>query len=644
VKNGGSDPKIIHRAGEYHSPSPVISWLFGKPLPTADAAHQAVGKLVGLAVFASDALSSTAYATQEILIILAVAGLGAFGYIIPISIAIVVLLAIVTISYEQTIHAYPSGGGAYIVARDNLGTLSAQIAGAALLTDYILTVAVSVSAGVAQVISAFPNISPYRVGLGVGAVILIMVINLRGVRESGAILSIPTYFFLGMIFLTVIVGFYKLTSGSLGSVENPPQLDLVVFHPITWFLLLRAFSGGTAALTGVEAISNGVPAFKEPKSRNAGITLIWMAVILGIIFLSISFLSVQVGAIPSETETVISQLVRTVFSGSNALYLAVISATTLILFMAANTSFADFPRLSALLAIDRFLPRQFTFRGSRLVFSWGIVFLAFVASALIVIFKASVTGLIPLYAIGVFLSFTLSQTGMGIRWYKCGRLKPDEELIEKGSILHFDTKWRIKMLVNLFGACATAVVTLIFAITKFTEGAWLILILTPSLVALFYAIHRHYIELAGKLSLNHIEAKPRLSKQRVIIMISGVHQGTLAALNFARSLSKEITAVHIATDLEQTEKITQKWERWVHDIPLVIIDSPYRQLLHPLVTYIENAALESKPGEAITVVVPEFIPQRWWHNFLHMQTATWLRQALKHIDGVIVIDVPYQLD
>ena len=433
---------------------------------------------MGLAVFASDALSSTAYATQEILIILAVAGLGAFGYIMPISIAIVALLAIVTISYEQTIHAYPNGGGAYIVARDNLGILSAQIAGAALLTDYILTVAVSISAGVAQVVSAFPNFSPYRVPIGVAAVVLIMVINLRGVRESGAIFSIPTYFFLGMIFLTVILGFYKMTSGSLGLVENPPELDLVVFHPITWFLLLRAFSGGTAALTGIEAISNGVPAFKEPKSRNAGITLIWMAVILGIVFLSISFLSVQIGAVPSESETVISQLARTVFSASGALYLAVIIATTLILFMAANTSFAGFPR-SALLAIDRFLPHQFTFRGSRLVFSWGIVFLALAASILIIIFQASVTGLIPLYAIGVFLSFTLSQTGMGIRWYKIGQMKLDEEINQGGSILKFDPKWRIKMYVNLFGACITGLVTMIFAITKFIEGAVVNLDLDP---------------------------------------------------------------------------------------------------------------------------------------------------------------------
>ncbi|MBN2148194.1 MAG: APC family permease, partial [Anaerolineales bacterium] len=367
------DSTVFRRTADYKPPRSWRTWLIGHPLTTADAQHQTIGKAIGLAVFASDALSSTAYATQEIMFILAAAGTMAFGYVFPISIAIVILLAIVTISYEQTIHAYSGGGGAYIVARDNLGELPAQIAGAALLTDYILTVAVSISSGVAQVVSAFPPLFEYRVWISVGLVLLVMVINMRGVRESGLTFAIPSYFFIVTMFITVGTGIFRYLTGTLGTVANPPELEtLHAIGAITPFLILHAFSSGTAALTGVEAISNGITAFKEPRSRNAGITLLWMASILGILFLSISFLSGQVGAIPAESETVISQLARTVFGGQNILYLAVIAGTALILFMATNTSFAGFPRLSALLATDGFLPRQFAFRGSRLVYSRGI--------------------------------------------------------------------------------------------------------------------------------------------------------------------------------------------------------------------------------------------------------------------------------
>ena len=373
--------EIMRRQSEYQPPRSLSHWLIGRPLSTADAPHQTIGKAIGLAVFASDALSSTAYATQEILVILAVAGTAAFGYVFPISIAIVLLMGIVSVSYEQTIHAYPGGGGAYIVSRDNLGETPAQIAGAALLTDYILTVAVSISAGVAQIISAYPDLFPYRVWIAVAAVFFIMLINLRGVKESGLAFSVPTYFFVVMMFLTVGTGLVRHFTGTLGVVLDPPHLEMAgIVSALTPFIILHAFSSGTAALTGIEAISNGITAFKEPRSRNAGITLIWMAVILATLFLSISFLSSHIGAVPSETETVISQLGRTVFGGRGIFYLMIISATTVILIMAANTAFADFPRLSALVAKDGFLPRQLNFRGSRLVYSNGILTLAVIAS------------------------------------------------------------------------------------------------------------------------------------------------------------------------------------------------------------------------------------------------------------------------
>jgi len=635
----------MRRQSDYKPPRSLSHWLIGRPLSTADAPHQTIGKAIGLAVFASDALSSTAYATQEIMVILAVAGTAAFGYVFPISIAIVILMAIVTISYEQTIHAYPDGGGAYIVSRDNLGELPAQIAGAALLTDYILTVAVSISAGVAQIVSAYPHLFPYRVWIAVAAVFLIMLINLRGVKESGLAFSIPTYFFVVMMFITVGTGLVRHFTGTLGVVVDPPHLEIEgALTALTPFILLHAFSSGTAALTGIEAISNGITAFKEPRSRNAGITLIWMAFILATLFLSISFLANHVGAIPSETETVISQLGRTIFEGRGILYLMVITATTVILIMAANTAFADFPRLSALVAKDGFLPRQLTFRGSRLVYSNGIVTLAIIASLLIILFKASVTLLIPLYAIGVFLSFTLSQTGMALRWWKIGRIPQGKEIVEPGSVLRPDKGWRYKMLINGFGALCTFIVMLIFAVTKFTEGAWVVLIIIPTLVWIFFTIHRHYKDLAAHLSLDKFYGTPsRRTRHRVILPVSGVHQGTLEALHYARLLSDDVTAVHVSIDPAETEKVQKKWKIWGEGTRMVILDSPFRMLIEPLLEYLEEIIENRQPGEAITIVVPQFIPSKRWHNALHMRTADVLRQELLSRHGVVVTDVPYHV-
>ena len=621
------------------------SWLIGRPLPTADAPHQAIGKAVGLAVFASDALSSTAYATQEILLVLAAAGSIAFAHAFPIAVAIVLLLTIVTISYEQTIHAYPGGGGAYIVARDNLGEMPAQIAGAALLMDYILTVSVSVSSGVAQITSAYAALYEHRVGLAIALVVFVMMINLRGVKESGIIFAIPTYFFLVMMFLTVGVALFRHATGTLGTVIDPPEMDHGhAGQALTLFLLLHAFSNGTTALTGVEAISNGITAFKEPRSHNAGVTLIWMSVILGVLFLGITWLAGPIGAIPSEQETVISQLARTTFSGRGPLYLGAIAATTLILVMAANTAFADFPRLAALQAGDGFLPRQLTYRGSRLVFSRGIVVLALVACLLIMVFKASVTGLIPLYAIGVFLSFTLSQAGMARRWWKAGRLAPGQEIKERGSVVRPDRRWLLKMLLNGFGAVLTAIVATIFAVTKFHDGAWVVIIIIPFLVAVFFAIHRHYQDMRQRLSLEDFGVPPRVARHRVILPISGVHRGTVNALRYARCLSDDITAVYVCNDPEGAEAVKRKWGLWGSGIRLVVLDSPYRLLLEPLLDYIREVADKRQPNEVLTIVVPQFVPHKTWHNLLHAQTAVLLRLALLFRPGVVIMNVPYHVE
>ena len=636
---------LIHRTTRSEPPRRLKHYLTGRPLQTADAPHQTIGKAIGLAVFASDALSSTAYATQEILVILAVAGTMAFGYVFPISLAIVVLLIIVALSYEQTIHAYPDGGGAYIVARDNLGEFPALTAAAALLTDYILTVFVSVASGVAQITSAYPDLYPHRVLIAVVCVVFIMIINLRGVKESGAAFAIPTYFFIAMMYMTVGIGLFRYFFGALGTVASPPALEEIGgVVAVTPFLLLHAFSSGTAALTGIEAISNGITAFREPRSRNAGITLIWMAVILSSLFLGISFLARHIAAVPSETETIISQLARTIFNGQGFLYLAVIMATTVILIMAANTAFADFPRLSALAAKDGFLPRQLTYRGSRLVYSYGIMTLAVIASILIIAFQASVTRLIPLYAIGVFMSFTLSQAGMARRWWKIGCLARGVEIKERGSTLRYENNWQFKMLINGFGAICTAIVMCVFAITKFRDGAYIILLLIPVLITFFSFIHRHYSSLATRLSLEKYgEPPPYLGRHRVIVPISNMHQGALAALRYARMLSDDVTAINVSIEPGDTEKVRKKWDKWGRGTRLVIVESPYRLFLEPLLVYIEDILSTRQPNETITIVVPHFVASQKIYEALHMQTAELLRRELLATPGVVITEVPYQI-
>ena len=637
---------IIERDTNHTPPRTLRSWLIGHPLSTAEAPHQTIGKVVGLAVFASDALSSTAYATQEILGVIAGAGMIAYGYLFPISLAIITLLVIVTISYEQTIHAYPGGGGAYIVARDNLGELPAQTAGAALLTDYILTVSVSISSGVAQIVSAYPALFPYRVWIAVLAVLFIMLINLRGVKESGSTFAIPTYFFVVAMAGTVLFGLFRYLTVSLVTVVAPAEFEAAhVISAITPFILLHAFANGTTALTGVEAISNGITAFKEPRSKNAGITLIWMSLILGSLFLGLSFLTGHIQAVFSEQETVISQLARTIYGGRGFPYLMLISGTTVILIMAANTAFADFPRLGALHAGDGFLPRQLTYRGSRLVYSRGIVALAVIASILIVIFQASVTRLIPLYAIGVFLSFSLSQAGMARRWWKIGHLKAGEEIIEPGSTLRYEKGWQKRMVINGFGAICTALVMIVFAVTKFSEGAWVVLILTPVLVAVFFSIHHHYKRLAQKLSLDNFGAiPPQQNRHRVIIPVSGIHQGTLAAIHYARRLSDDITAVHVSIEPVESDKVRKKWEIWGEGVRLVMLNSPYRLFLEPLLEYVDEMTKQIQTGDTLTIIVPEFVSNSRLTSLLHTNTADLLRKQLRRYPNIVVIDVPYHVN
>jgi hypothetical protein len=452
----------------------------------------------------------------------------------------------------------------------------------------------------------------------------------------------------------MIVGLIRYFTGSLGVVVNPPEMEMVgAATSISWFLILRAFANGTAALTGIEAISNGITAFKEPRSHNAGVTLMWMSAILSVFFLGITFLSHQIGAVPSELETVISQLARTVFDGRGVIYLGVVAATTVILIMAANTAFADFPRLSALVAGDGFLPRQLNFRGSRLVYSRGIALLALVASLLIVAFQARVSALIPLYAIGVFMSFTLSQTGMAKRWWKIGQLKNQKPSKPKRGKhaqgvepLSFDAAWPWKMLVNGFGALCTGVVMIVFAVTKFHDGAWIILVILPILVAIFLAIHHHYKDIADRLTLQGYKIPQPIRRQKVIMPVSGVHRGTLAALRYAKSLSKDVTAVHVAVDAAEGEKLLLKWQKYADDnqVNLVILGSPYRLLVEPLFKYIKSVAAESKANEIVTVVVPEFVPRVWWHSFLHTRAAQLLRMRLLFTPGVVIVEVPYVVD
>jgi amino acid transporter len=592
----------------------------GSPLPTAQSRHERLGKATALAVFASDAMSSVAYATEEILLVLVLAGAVALSYSLPIGVAIAILIAIVVSSYRQTIRAYPQGGGAYIVSKDNLGTYAGLVAGAALLIDYVLTVAVSVAAGVAAVTSAVPALFGHRVVLCVLAVVLVAVANLRGLRESGQLFAAPTYLFIGSLGVLLLYGGAGAIFGFIPEApyqQHPPGLEGVGL-----FLILRAFSSGCTALTGVEAVSDGVPAFKPPEAHNARIVLMWLGAILIVLFLGITVLAYDFGILPRADETVVSQLARHVFGGG-PFYYVIQAGTALILLLAANTSFADFPRLSFFLARDRFIPRQFATQGDRLVFSNGIVILGSLATLLLIFFGGDTHQLIPLYAVGVFLSFTLSQASMVRRWLR---------LREEG--------WWWRSWFNGLGAVVTGLVMLTIAATKFTHGAWIVVLLIPTLVTLFVIVHRHYEEVAHQLSLEGFEPPPPITNT-VLVLVGDIHRGVVKAIQYAQSLSPNVKAVFVETDPDRTRRLEEKWGKFGMGVPLIVLTSPYRSLLGPLLEYIDN--VQKDESHVVTIVVPEFIPARWWQLGLHNQTALLVKGAMLFRKNIIVTDVPYHL-
>ncbi|MBI4491616.1 MAG: APC family permease [Chloroflexi bacterium] len=598
--------------------------LIGEPLATERLVHERLTKVKALAVLSSDALSSSAYATEEILRVLVLAGAAALSLTLPIAFAIALLLVIVATSYRQTIKAYPQGGGSYIVTKDNLGTWPSLVAGSALLIDYVLTVAVSISAGVAAITSALPELGPYAVELAVAFIVLITLVNLRGVRESGTIFALPTYLFIGMAFLMVGLGLARLAT------EGPADLSAAAGHlpvqePLTLFLVLRAFASGNAALTGTEAISDGVPAFQPPEWKNARITLTWMAGILGVLFLGISVLALQFAVLPSEQETVVSQLGRLAFGGDSVPYYVFQAATMLILVLAANTSFSDFPRLSYFLARDHFLPYQFQFRGDRLAFSTGILALGLLSGLLVVAFRADTHALIPLYAVGVFVSFTLSQASMVVRWWR--RREPG---------------WQHGLPINAVGAVTTGLVAIIIAATKFEHGAWMVIVLLPILVLMLRGINAYYVGVADQLILEPT-SKPRLpSPPIVVVPVQGLDRAVARTLAFARSLSERVVAVHVTDDAAAGEALRARWESWSGDVPLVILESPYRALVPPLLAYLD-ALQQQDPQAPITVVLSEVVPRHFWEYLLQGQVALRLKAALFFRPNTVVVDMPYHL-
>ncbi len=598
--------------------------LVGAPISSADEGQERLSKIKALAVLSSDALSSVAYSTEAAMRALILAGVGALALTMPISIVVALLLILVATSYQQTIQGYPSGGGSYVVAHENLGQIPGLTAAASLLVDYVLTVAVSVAAGVAALVSAFPGMAEYDVVLAIGAVVLITLLNLRGVRESGTVFSIPTYVFVFSILGLIGYGLFRLAVGGIAYIPGAAG-PTAGTETLTWFLILSAFSKGCSAMTGTEAISNVVPVFKKPESSNARITLGLMAALLAIMFVGISFLASHIGIIPdpTENETVLSQLTRLI-TGQGPYYYLVQFSTTLILVLAANTSYASFPRLLYVMARDRYVPRWFGLRGDRLAFNIGIFALTILSSALLIVFGSSVERLLPLYAIGVFTGFTLSQSGMVLHW-----LRGDEPSRKR------------KAAINGVGAVATAIVAMVIAVTKFAEGAWIVILIVPVLIVLFLMVHGHYVRIAKQLR-TQAPVKPKGTPPLVLVPVSSLSLVARQAMAFAQDLSKRVVAVHVTSELEEAESLRTQWEEVVGNIPLVIIESPYRLLLPPLLAYVD-AVRDLDPNETIMVVLPEFVPRHWWEQILHNQTALRLKGALLFRSRVAVTSFPYQL-
>lgn len=591
--------------------------LVGRPLETLHLESERLSKATGLAVLSSDALSSVAYAAEAMLIVLMTAGAAGVGRGLLVAGFILLLLTIVVVSYRQTVFAYPQGGGAYFVAKENLGTGFGLVAAAALLVDYTLTVTVSVAAGVAAITSAFPAAAPHAVALGIGAIALVAIGNLRGLRESGMIFSVPTYFFIGMFALMLVVD----VAHPFGTF-TPATLPVSTGTAVTLWLLLKAFASGCSALTGVEAISNGIQAFRPPESRNAATVMIWMGVILGVFFAGSTIIAHRFGVVPVGDQTVISQLAHGAF-GNGPFYYAVQFSTALILVLAANTAFADFPRLSSILATDGYLPRQLASRGDRLVFSNGILMLALVAGVLLEVFGGNTNALIHLYAVGVFVSFTLSQAGMVRRSLKAGERRVG------------------RLVASSLGTLATAVVVVIELVTKFTEGAWISALLIVALVFVFLAINRHYQFYARQLSSDAWQPEWP-DKHLVVVPVAGVSKSTANALAYALLLSPHIRAVAVATDPKQVQRMQDEWDLWDSGVPLEVVVSPYRAIVRPLLQFIDQVERTEKP-DWLTVVLPEVVPARWWHAFLHNQTVYAIKTALLFRKNVVVTTVRHHL-
>lgn len=602
--------------------------LIGPPLPSLHLSETKLNKVRALAAFSPDALSSIAYANQEIYLGLAVAGSVGLRLAWPIGLAIAALLAIVAVSYYQTIRGYPSGGGSYVVARENLGTGFGLAAASALLIGYLLTAAVSLTAGVEAIASAFPALWPYRVEIALGLLVLMTLANLRGLRETGTLMSVPVYLFLLVYLPMLAYGLFRLLTG--GFVELDPRA-LPASQPATLFLLLHSFSAGCTALTGIEAISNGVPSFKPPEAENAGRTLMVMAVLMAVLFVGSIGLTQFLGVVAGPQETILSALARRLL-GNGAAYFIIQFSTMLILAVAANTSFAGFPRLAAILARDGFLPRQFTGLGDRLVFANGIVSLSVATAALIILFGGDSHSLVPLFAVGVFLAFTISQAGMVRHWRRAG-----------------GRGWIIKSFLNGIGALATGVTVMVIGISKFLEGAWITVFLIPLVVTVFYRIRAHYRNVARELSMEGLppSLKPT-AVPRVVIPISGVHRGIVGAVDYARAISGEVTAVYVELEAGEADAVRRKWARLWPDVSLKVVPSPYRSIIQPLLDFLEEEDRCHNDGQLAAVILPEFIPAKWWQALLHNQTAWLLKAALVYHRNQsgrerIIIDVPYHL-
>jgi amino acid transporter len=605
----------------------IKQFLLGRTLPTSAHHEERLSNAAALAVLSSDALSSVAYATEEILLVLVAAGSGALGLSLPIAIAIIILLVIVVLSYRQTIRAYPQGGGSYIVARENLGLYPGLVAGGSLMIDYILTVTVSISAGTAALTSALPSLQPFTVSLCLIFIFLLMLANLRGVKESGRIFMIPTYAFIVSIFVLIILGLFQQATGQVATTYP----NLPIKEGLSLFFILRSFSAGCTALTGVEAISDGVLAFRQPEWKNARLTLLYLGVTLGVMFVGITYLSHIYHIVPHEGQTVVSQLGRLIL-GNGPFYFFVQLVTLLILLLAANTSYADFPRLCYFLSRDGFLPRQLSLLGDRLVYSNGIILLSLCAAVLVIVFKGQVNAVIPLYAVGVFTSFTLSQAGMVRRWLK-----------EK------EPGWQSSALMNGLGAIATAVVLGVIISTKFLLGAWLVVLTVPLLVSLFLAIRRHYQYVAERLSIQGLppkvyppRPKPDVVTHPAVVVVGQLNRGTVEALDYARTIADEIVAVHVDIGSTERKKLQEKWQQLESDIPLEIIDSPYRSVIDPILDFLSHFE-KHHPGVFTTIIIPAFVPRNWWESLLHNQTTLFLKTALRSQKSRVITTVRYYL-